>query len=227
MSTTDLRQPRPRRVAQRTVRTALAAITLALGSACGSPASAQQTAPDHAVRAAELEREFWRCDHLATRTRLDFASAARCSAITEELRRQRSGGDFDAMLGWWRERKTAEHRALDAATAPAHAAREAPSKAPPPPRPAGASAPEQQPHSASAPANPFVAGSPEELKRAYLHCDRLARTERFDADAAAACSMVYEALKARVFGGSTERLIAWMRQQPGTMAGEARAAARP
>jgi hypothetical protein len=68
------------------------------------------------------------------------------------------------------------------------------------------------------PAGPLDGATPAQLKAAYLHCDRLASTERFDAAAAHACSIVYEALKARVFGGSTDRFIAWMKQAQAALA---------
>lgn len=60
---------------------------------------------------------------------------------------------------------------------------------------------------------PLGGATAEELKAAYRHCDGLAQTEDFDDAAAAACSVVYEELKARVFRGDTERVIAWMQQQ--------------
>lgn len=65
----------------------------------------------------ELERTFWRCDHAATQGVLDRATAMDCSVVTETLKARGFGGDFSAMLAWWRERKDAEHRALSAAQA--------------------------------------------------------------------------------------------------------------
>jgi hypothetical protein len=38
-----------------------------------------------------------------------------CSAVTEDLKRTKFGGDFAAMLSWWQQNKVAEHAALDAA----------------------------------------------------------------------------------------------------------------
>lgn len=76
---------------------------------------------------------------------------------------------------------------------------------------------------AAAPAVALGGASHEELKAAFLHCDRLATTEYFDGNAAASCSIVYEALKARVFGGDFERLMAWWRTQQRSAKGSAAA----
>lgn len=62
----------------------------------------------------ELEREFWRCDHAAARSLLDAGTAAWCSVAYEALNKRRFGGDFAAMLAWWRANKDAEHLALSA-----------------------------------------------------------------------------------------------------------------
>lgn len=65
-------------------------------------------------RTEALERAFWRCDHAATQGLLDSAAAMDCSVVFETLKAQRFGGDFGAMLAWWRERKDGEHLALAA-----------------------------------------------------------------------------------------------------------------
>jgi hypothetical protein len=170
----------------------------------GVPPPARSGLADH-----ELEPAYWACDHAATVSMLDAPSAMYCGQVTEDLLQRRFGGDFDAMLAWWRENKSAQHAALEARRAAA-AAQAAQS----PPRGPSATRRPAPPVEARA-ASPLQDATPEELKAAYLYCDRLATTERFDSDAAASCSIVYEALKARVFGGSTERLIAWWRQQTG------------
>ncbi|MCW5634613.1 MAG: hypothetical protein KIT17_14865 [Rubrivivax sp.] len=176
-----------------------------LASAClvAFTAPAQPDPRPGARDTAELQRQFWRCDHAATRALLDLETAARCSRVTEALRQRRFGDDFPAFLAWWRANKAAEHAALDTGAAATAAARPAPGPAAPP-------------------ARPLDDATPEQLKAAYLHCDRLATTEDFDPAAAMACSIVYEALKARVFGGSTERVIAWMKQQQATLADRTR-----
>lgn len=90
----------------------------------------------------------------------------------------------------------------------------------------GASA-QTAPAAAMLPAPVFSSASHEELKAAYLYCDRLATTELFDGGAAAACSMVYEALKARVFGGDYQRLLAWQKTQQHTAKANAAAVPKP
>jgi hypothetical protein len=56
---------------------------------------------------------------------------------------------------------------------------------------------------------PAQAQSPEELRTAYLACERAAVTERMDAGGVMECSRIYEELKERVFGGDFGRLRAW------------------
>ena len=58
----------------------------------------------------------------------------------------------------------------------------------------------------SAPVEDADAG---QLKAAYIACERLAANERLDEGTAMTCSITYEALKARVFGGSYDALLAW------------------
>jgi hypothetical protein len=55
--------------------------------------------------------------------------------------------------------------------------------------------------------------SPEQLKAAYLQCDRLVRSAPLDSGTAATCSVIYETLKQRVFDGDFHRLLAWSRTQ--------------
>lgn len=93
-----------------------------LGSVCHGAfaqglASAQQSAPVLRPVGAysSLEKAFWACDHAATRGPFDTGEAMACSVVIENLKRNRFGGDFEAMLGWWQRNKDAEHRALDAA----------------------------------------------------------------------------------------------------------------
>jgi hypothetical protein len=69
------------------------------------------------MRIEALERTFWRCDHAATQGLLDAGAAMDCSVATEALKVRKFGGDFGAMLAWWRERKDAEHLALARASA--------------------------------------------------------------------------------------------------------------
>lgn len=59
-----------------------------------------------------LERAFWRCDHAATQGLLDGGAAMECSVATEAFKTRRFGGDFAAMLAWWRVHKDTQHQAL-------------------------------------------------------------------------------------------------------------------
>jgi hypothetical protein len=69
-------------------------------------------------------------------------------------------------------------------------------------------------HAASVGSGP-AAPTLDELKSAYLDCDRRAATAFLDAGDAANCSLVYEELKKRVFTGDFERLLAWWQAQRG------------
>ena len=55
--------------------------------------------------------------------------------------------------------------------------------------------------------------SVEELKSSYLQCDRRTTVAFLDAGEAAGCSVLYEELKQRVFGGDFERLLDWWQGQ--------------
>lgn len=61
---------------------------------------------------AEIERGFWVCDHAATNDRIDGSAAITCGSLTEVLKQRKFGGDFNAMLAWWRQHKEAQHQAL-------------------------------------------------------------------------------------------------------------------
>lgn len=53
----------------------------------------------------------------------------------------------------------------------------------------------------------------EELKSVYTDCSQEAETRMLGAGEAATCSIVYETLKRRVFGGDFAALLAWSRAQ--------------
>ncbi len=57
------------------------------------------------------------------------------------------------------------------------------------------------------------------LKVLYQNCNREAHAGRLDGGAIMGCSMVYEALKQRAFGGDFARLLAWSRVQETGAAG--------
>ncbi|MDR6536868.1 hypothetical protein [Variovorax soli] len=89
--------------------------------AAASPAPAQAPAPDrpHLASASieALQRTYLECDHIATRTLLDLASAAHCSMVAEELKQRVFGGDFEQLLAWWRaNRWRGEEAVSDAQT---------------------------------------------------------------------------------------------------------------
>ena len=51
------------------------------------------------------------------------------------------------------------------------------------------------------------------LKRVYLACNRAVLDGWLDGAGVMQCSVVYEALKQRAFGGDFDRLLAWSRAQ--------------
>ncbi|HUG22015.1 hypothetical protein [Piscinibacter sp.] len=110
----------------------LPVVLLVLG--CHSPGAFAQAAPGAQTVAAtelplaELEKSYWVCDHATTTAVLDGGTAAICSSLYEALKQRKFGGDFEALLAWWRQHKEAEHLALAKAGGPslAHLAPAAP-----------------------------------------------------------------------------------------------------
>ena len=51
------------------------------------------------------------------------------------------------------------------------------------------------------------------LKREYLACDRAAVNGQLSTSGIMHCSIIYEALKHRAFGGDFEKLLDWARTQ--------------
>ena len=68
---------------------------------------------DRAAKIAELERGFWVCDYLATTRGVEGSYGVTCGANFEELKQTKFGGDFDALVQWWRVNKAAQHKALE------------------------------------------------------------------------------------------------------------------
>lgn len=106
---------------RRAAATALALVAAALNwypvnVSAQEQAGAHQSPGMHGVsaRVADLEAAFWSCDHAATTRIVPLDLAATCVAITEELKNQRFGGDFETMLRWWQQNKVAQHRLLGA-----------------------------------------------------------------------------------------------------------------
>jgi len=93
-----------------------AALLLCVGVAGWTGAAAAEDAAGAALSIAEVERAFWACDHAATVGRIDTGTAITCGGLTEMLKVRKFGGDFNAMLAWWRLHKEAEHLALDKAS---------------------------------------------------------------------------------------------------------------
>jgi hypothetical protein len=90
-----------------------------------APAYAAQSEAEHepvSLTLAEVERLFWLCDYVATTRGVDLAPVDLCSAATEELKNAKFGGDFLALLTWWRSNKLEAHgsiaKAAEAAGAP-------------------------------------------------------------------------------------------------------------
>ena len=54
----------------------------------------------------------------------------------------------------------------------------------------------------------------DDLKRGYLACHEASTRRVLAMGEVMHCSVVYEALKQRAFGGDFERLLAWARTQP-------------
>lgn len=54
----------------------------------------------------------------------------------------------------------------------------------------------------------------DDLKRSYLACHDASTRRVLGMGEVMHCSVVYEALKQRAFGGDFERLLAWARAQP-------------
>jgi hypothetical protein len=99
---------------------ALAAVAAALGWNPVDAAAAQRLdVPRPAeVRVAsaqdvDLEDLFWRCDYAASAGMVDAEERAVCSVITDQLKMERFGGDFEQMLRWWQANKFVRHQQLE------------------------------------------------------------------------------------------------------------------
>jgi hypothetical protein len=99
---------------------ALAALGAALGwnpahAAAAQRPDAPQTAATQvaSVRDIDLEDLFWRCDYAATVEVVAADERALCTAVAEQLKQERFGGDFERMLNWWQVNKAIQHQNLD------------------------------------------------------------------------------------------------------------------
>lgn len=61
--------------------------------------------------------------------------------------------------------------------------------------------------------DPLQRASVDALKAVYLECNRETLAGHLDRGALMGCSMVYEALKRKAFGGDFLELLAWSRAQ--------------
>lgn len=50
----------------------------------------------------DLKALYLRCAHVSSQRLLDFEEAAHCSIAGEVLKARSFGGDFNALLAWWR-----------------------------------------------------------------------------------------------------------------------------
>lgn len=67
----------------------------------------------------------------------------------------------------------------------------------------------------------------EQLKEVYADCANESEARLLGSGEAAVCSIVYETLKRRVFGGDFEKLLAWSRAQRASQLGAKGAVATP
>jgi hypothetical protein len=105
------------------VKIMLAAGCLAAAMSAAAPCpvrASPQSAPVHHIslegseRSAEaIEAAFWMCDYVATTRGMQFVSLDVCAAITELIKSEKFGGDYDEMVEWWRSRKPEEHLKLE------------------------------------------------------------------------------------------------------------------
>jgi len=95
-----------------------------LGSVGNTSAQERQrtlTAPTSLLASAKLsaiEDAFWVCDYVAT-TR-GASEIAACTAVYEAIKDQKFAGDFDALVSWWRQNKTAQHQNIAAGDSSSH-----------------------------------------------------------------------------------------------------------
>lgn len=92
----------------------------------------------------------------------------------------------------------------------------------------GATYAQVAPHSNGHRINQELAVLPEKrIKELYLHCSREASRHAMGFGEAALCSMIYETLLGRVFGGDFHALLAWSAVQPDEVASAAPTPAVP
>ena len=105
------------------MKTTIAAGWLAVALLAGAPegmGATPQTTPVHRVTldgaersAGDIEKAFWICDYVASTRGMQFVSLDLCAAITDLIKTEKFGGDYDEMIEWWREQKPEQHRKLE------------------------------------------------------------------------------------------------------------------
>jgi hypothetical protein len=95
-----------------------AACACGLGSQlCQAQSFPTAREPLHALQTAappaDLESAFWTCDYVATLRGVEFTPIEQCASAYTRLKDYKFGGDFGAMLDWWRANKVNEHLRIE------------------------------------------------------------------------------------------------------------------
>jgi hypothetical protein len=100
-----------------TTAAASAALLIAGVSICfGACAQQRPGSPSYGesiharATSSEVEKAFWQCDYAVTTSGMGLGEGAWCAEISEEFKRRKFAGDFQAMLVWWQQNKAAEYR---------------------------------------------------------------------------------------------------------------------
>ena len=95
-----------------------AAVLCCLNVQTNAQESARPSRPNQLANvrqpAADLEKDFWACDYVATTRGVGLDEGAMCGEVFEDLKRTKFAGDFRAMLSWWQKNRAAQHLALAA-----------------------------------------------------------------------------------------------------------------
>lgn len=93
-----------------------ACAAMGLSSARAEKPAASPAVPEarSGARVAELETTYWTCDYLASTRGIPPQTSNPCFTVSDELKNAKFGGDFGAMLEWWRRNKAAEHQKAQA-----------------------------------------------------------------------------------------------------------------
>ena len=104
------------------MKTTIAATWLAAAMLAAAPersTATPQSTPVHRIAAGSLELSagnlesaFWVCDYVASTHGMQYVSMDLCGAITDLIKTEKFGGDYDEMVRWWQEHKGVEHLRL-------------------------------------------------------------------------------------------------------------------